>query len=173
MIKELSSGFTLIELITALLIAAVFITIAVPGYYSLIQNNKVVSVANKLSASFNQARMEAVKRGVRVSVCPAGNVSFTACGNNTQWQQGWIVFTDADNNNAIDSTDDLVKIAHALPSGITITTTSSIVSYDGTGFVTSGALSMSLSAAGCTGNNARTINIASGGRLSIANAPCN
>jgi len=167
-----SDGFTLIELIAALSIAAIFIIIAVPGYYSLIQNNKVVSVANQLSASFNQARMEAVKRGVRVSVCPAGNASFTACGSNTQWQQGWIVFTDADNNNAIESTADLVKIAHALPSGITITTTSNMVSYDGTGFVTSGSASLFLSAAGCSGNNARTINIAAGGRLSIVNAAC-
>jgi len=168
-----TNGFTLIELVITLSIAAIFISAAVPSYYSLIQNNKVVSVVNRLSASFSFARTEAVKRGVRVSVCPAANVTFTACGTSAQWPQGWIVFVDADNNNAIDAPTDLDKIAEALPNGTLITANSSMVSFDGTGFNPSGAVSMSLKATGCTGTNARTINITSSGRLSVVINPCN
>jgi type IV fimbrial biogenesis protein FimT len=171
--KNDENGFTVIEFMIVLLITAIFITVAVPSYYSLIQNNKVVSVTNKLSASFNFARMEAIKRGARVSVCSAGNTSYTACGNSSQWSQGWIIFTDADNNNAIDSSNDLVKIAEALPSGTTINSNLNVVSYDGTGFTTTNALTMSLTASGCKGNNSRTINIATSGRLSVASAQCN
>lgn len=166
-------GFTLVELLITVLVGTIFLLIAVPSYYNFIQNNKVVSVANRLSASFSLARMEAIKRGARVSVCSAGNAAFTACGTNTQWAQGWIVFTDADSNNAIESSNDLVKIAEALPSGITITANSNMVSYDSAGFLASNALTLSLRATGCTGNNARTLNIATGGRLSIAQAACN
>ncbi|KTD22340.1 GspH/FimT family pseudopilin [Legionella londiniensis] len=166
-------GFTIVEFIAVLAIGAIFLIAAVPGYQALIQNNKVVSITNKLSASLNMARMEAVKRGVRVSVCPAANNAFTACGSNTQWNQGWIVFTDSDNNNAIDSANDLVKIAEAVPNGTTISSTSSIISYDGSGFVSSGASTLNLRATGCTGNNARTVNVSSSGRLSVVTGSCN
>ncbi len=171
--NRLSRGFTLIEIAVTLLMAAIFAAIAIPSYYSLIQNNKVSSVANRLSASFSFARMEAVRRGVRVSVCSAANASFTACGTSAQWPQGWIIFTDADNDNAINQSGDLVKIAESLPGGILVTANTNIVSYDGAGFLTSPALTMSLSATGCKGNNARTLSIASGGRLSIATVACN
>ncbi len=170
--KSYQHGFTIIEFMIVLTIAAIFVSVAVPSYYYLIQNNKVVSVTNKLAASFSSARMEAIKRGTRVSVCSAGNTSYTSCGNSSQWSQGWIVFTDADNNNAIDSSNDLVKIAEAPPTGSTITSNLSIVSYDGTGFTTTNALTMSLRTTGCRGNNARTLSIATSGRLSIATATC-
>ena len=164
-------GFTLIELLVTILVAAIFLTAAVPSYYSFIQNNKVVSITNRLSASFSFARSEAVKRGVTVSVCPVANANYTACGTN--WQQGWIVFTDADGNNAIDTPTDLVKIGEALPSGMVITASNTMVSYDGTGFTTTNALTMTIKATGCTGFNARTINIATSGRLSVGVIPCN
>ncbi|KTC69286.1 type IV pre-pilin [Legionella birminghamensis] len=165
-------GFTLTELIVTLCIAAIFISVAVPGYYSLIQNNKVVAMVNRLSASLNFARMEAIKRGVRVSVCSAGNASLTACGSATQWAQGWIVFVDANNNNLIDSNNDLVKVNEALPSGTQVNANSNIVSYDSMGFVSSGEMNLSVTAIGCKGNNARALNVSASGRLSISRTAC-
>ncbi|MFC3909657.1 GspH/FimT family pseudopilin [Legionella dresdenensis] len=166
-------GFTLAEFMITLAIAAIFIALAIPGYYSLIQNNKAVSAVNKLSASLNYARMEAIKRGVRISVCAAANSSLTSCGNANQWSQGWIVFIDTDNDNVVDGNSDLVKVNEALPTGATITTAAGIVSYDSSGFVSSGATTMTVRAAGCTGNNARQLAIAASGRVSISNVACN
>ena len=74
-------GFTLIEALITVLIAAIFLGVAVPSYYSLIQNNKIVTTTNKLSATFNMARMEAVKRGVKVTICSAANSGLSQCGN--------------------------------------------------------------------------------------------
>ncbi|AHE67332.1 GspH/FimT family pseudopilin [Legionella oakridgensis] len=173
MTKNQWRGFSLVELLTVLAIAAILTIMAVPGYNALIQNNKIVSAANKLSASLNFARMEAVKRGVRVAVCPTANAGFTACGNNTQWSQGWIIFIDSDNNNAIETTNDLVKVAQPLPNDAAITTSSNVISYDGSGFLTSGTSSLSLRMTRCTGNNARVINVASSGRVSVSMAACN
>lgn len=168
----INKGFTLVELLIALAIAAILITLAVPGLQSFLQNNKIVSATNKLSASLNLARLEAVKRGVKVSVCPTANAAFTACGDNTQWSDGWIIFVDADNNNAIEGTDDLVKVAEALSNDATITSPSDIVSYDGSGFLIGANPSFSLTADGCTGNNARTISVSASGHLSIEPAAC-
>lgn len=167
------SGFTLVELLIAIAIGAILLTIAIPGYQAFIQNNKIASATNKLSASINLARMEAVKRGVKVSVCPSANSSFSACGDNTQWSQGWIVYVDSDNNNAIETESDLVKIAQPISNDATINSSSAIISYDGTGFLMAGTTSFSLTANGCTGNNARTINLAASGRVSVNEAACN
>lgn len=166
------SGFTLTELLVTIAVAGIFLAVGVPSYYTMIQNNRAATMVNKLSASLNFARMEAIKRGVRVSVCPAASAALSSCGNSTQWAQGWIVFLDPDNNNTIDSNNDLVKVSEALPNGSTITSNMGIVSYDSSGFVTSGALNMTLSATGCQGNNARSLSLSSSGRLSIAKMAC-
>lgn len=165
-------GFTLIEFTAILAISAIFLSLAIPGYNKLIANNKLVGTTNHLSASLQYARMEAIRRGISVSVCPAGNASFTACGTNTQWQQGWIVFTDENNNNAIDSVNDLLKITGSLPSHVLVSSNSAIVTYDRTGFLSSGASSITLSTTGCTGNNARRVMISSSGRVSVNTVAC-
>lgn len=165
-------GFTLVELVTVLAIASIFLAAAVPGYFNLIQNNKIVTATNKLASSLSAARMEAIKRGQKVSVCPAANASLNSCGTNAHWPQGWIVFTDADNNNAIENNADLLNVAQPAPSGTTITTTTPVVSFDGTGFLLNGATSISLKTSGCQGKNARTINVSTSGRLSVVVTSC-
>jgi len=165
-------GFTLVELLITIVIAAILITVAVPSYYVFIQNNRIADISNRLSASFNLARMEAIKRGARVSICPASNASFNACGVATQWAQGWIVFIDADENDAIENNNERLLVSEALATGSSIISNRAVVSYDSAGFLSSGALTMKLSATGCTGNNARTLSISTSGRLSIAQAAC-
>ncbi|WP_018234363.1 GspH/FimT family pseudopilin [Thioalkalivibrio thiocyanodenitrificans] len=64
-------GFTLIELIVTMSVAAVLMTVAVPGFFNLVQNNQVTAQTNSLISSLNLARSEAVKRGVPVLVTAA------------------------------------------------------------------------------------------------------
>lgn len=91
------AGFTLTELIITIAIAAIVLAWGIPGYQMLILNNRAVGDANDFMASLNQARAEAIKRGVgwRVVMCPG-----TAAGcSGTAWGNGWVVFVDADANN--------------------------------------------------------------------------
>ncbi|MGQ3887446.1 GspH/FimT family pseudopilin [Legionella sp. CNM-1927-20] len=164
-------GFTLLEFLIAIALAAVFLALAVPGYYSTIQNNKVVSVVNEISAAVHLARMEAIRRGVRVIVC-AANSSLTACGSSAQWTQGWLVFIDANNNNGVDSSADIIRVHEALQTNLSITANSALISFDGSGFLTSGAFTMTVNAPGCRGDNVRIINITASGRLSLTRGLC-
>lgn len=80
-------GFTLLELLIVVSIAAVLLGIAIPSFNATIRSNRLTTYANELVTSFNLARSEAVKRGQMVVVGkPAG----------TEWEDGWQIFVDID-----------------------------------------------------------------------------
>lgn len=168
----MQKGFTLIEFITVLLIAAIFIVLAVPGYNFFVVNNRIVSITNKLAASINYAKIEAIRRGEAVAICSAATAAQATCGNNSNWTRGFIIFSDSDEDSTIDTNADLLKLSEASPSGITITTASAIVSFDANGFVSTGGTSFTISGSSCTGNNARILDISANGRVSVRTAAC-
>lgn len=170
--KHDNQGFTLIEFLVTMAIAALLMFVAVPGFYGIIQNNKIVTMTNKLSATFNFARSEAIRIGANVSVCPAANAALSSCGGAANWANGWIVFADPDGNNAIDSSNDILKVNEALPVGTSVTASAARVTYDASGFVSSNAFTISVAASGCYGKNGRVINIAASGRLAITYTTC-
>ena len=78
------SGFTLIELMVAIAVAAILITLATPSFRLLIQNNRISGAANDFVSVFNLARAEAIKRGAVVFVCrtddPQANPALSSHG---------------------------------------------------------------------------------------------
>ena len=94
------AGFTLIELMFTCAIAVVLMFIAVPSMSTLISDNRQAATINLLSNSMNLARTEAIKRGVRVLVCPS-----SGCGSvsASSWQNGWQVCYDGNADNVCDT----------------------------------------------------------------------
>ncbi len=128
-------GFTLIELVVILAVAVVLLTLAVPGFQALIQNNRLATQANEFITALNLARSEAIKRGIRVTVCKS--INQTACTAGGDWRQGWIVFTDQDNDAAKDPNELILHAHDALSSGNTLTGNSTVddyISYNASGF---------------------------------------
>lgn len=100
---QTQTGFTLTEMMITLVVAAILLSQAVPSFMTMLQDNRIVTQANDLVASLNMARSEAVKRGDRVTVCKSNdNATCTAAGG---WQQGWIVFTDTNDDAVFNNTD--------------------------------------------------------------------
>lgn len=66
--KRTTSGFTLIELMITIAVAAILITIAIPSFKSIISGNNVTNTYYDLMAALRTARSEAVTRGAPVSV---------------------------------------------------------------------------------------------------------
>jgi len=82
-----AQGFTIVELMVALSIAAILLSIAVPSYSGSQLNSQLRASANDLIGSINLARSEAIKGGATVTLCASENAE--TCGGT--WKQGWIV----------------------------------------------------------------------------------
>lgn len=106
------TGFTLVELMVALVVAAILLAVGVPSFIATVRSSRTTSQANELVTAFNLARSEAVKRGVQVVVLR----------NGAEWEDGWQVFVDEDGDEAMGAGDTLVQVYSALSEGYTLRT---------------------------------------------------
>jgi type IV fimbrial biogenesis protein FimT len=117
-------GFTLIELMMTLSLAAILLTLAVPSYITFTQNSRITTQTNKLIAAVSHARGEAAKRGVRVVMCQSDDpaAATPACDGTTgTWTNGWVVFVDTDNDLTVDASTDVIASFRA-ESGVNLLT---------------------------------------------------
>ena len=119
-------GFTLIELIASMVLVAMITAFGVPMFERLITNNRLTAQANSFLSALLYARTEAVKRGVRVTLCKSNDG--TTCTTSGHWSQGWIAFTDTTSDAQV-QTDQGETI---LRSGIALT---DVFSFSGSGSV--------------------------------------
>lgn len=110
-------GFTLIEMMMTIAIAAILVSLAVPSFQNLIVNNRLTTQANELVADLNVARSEAIKRGQRVSICPSNNA--TSC-TATPWTDGRLIFVDGSTAGTVDGTDQILRSQPALTGNLSL-----------------------------------------------------
>lgn len=133
-------GFTLIELMVVIIIAAILLTIAVPSFSSLIKRNNVDSLQSKLSSALATARTEAASRNTVVSIC--GSVNETNCTGGS-WNSGWIVFEDAAGNGTYEEASDVLIDVYRNNGDYSIrpkvATDPNFISFNSQGFMNGGA----------------------------------
>jgi type IV fimbrial biogenesis protein FimT len=113
-----ASGFTLIELLLVVAMLAVVLTIGAPALTTMVINNRISAAAGDLMSDFMFARSTAISRSQRTGVCASSD---QATCNGSGWNQGWIIYLDANNNNTFDAGDTIVRVREALASGMTVT----------------------------------------------------
>lgn len=117
-----TAGFTLLELMIALVIAAILLAAAVPSFQGQIRNSRMSAASNDLVSSLMTAKSESVARNNGVSICKR-NVAGTGCLTTGGWEQGWIIFVDTDADGTVDG-EEILYLHEALPSSITARGTS-------------------------------------------------
>lgn len=165
-----SGGVTLIELLVVLALAAVFQTLAAPAMSGMANSMRTSAAANTFFSSIHLARSEAIKRKARVVLCKSATGD--ACASTGGWEQGWLVFHDANNNASLDAGEVLLLREQALPDPVRLAGNGPVASYvsytaTGTTSYTSGAFQAGTftvcpESVGVTG--ARQIVISSAGR---------
>jgi type IV fimbrial biogenesis protein FimT len=88
-------GFTLVELMTTLSIAAILTFTAAPYVGQMVQSNALTSQSNEMIATFNFARSEAIRRNSTVKICRADTEEIDTCSTSLgQWKY-WLVLDNA------------------------------------------------------------------------------
>ena len=143
-------GFTLIELIVAVAILSILVTLALPSFRTMIINNRMTSQANQLLQLVTFARSEAIRRNRTVVMCIAAGDNGQGCAATaTDWATGVTIFSDRDGDFAFDSADgdQVIEVRRPLASQMTITGGGSItrrLSFSPSGLITTGSGSLSL-----------------------------
>ena len=137
--KSRRAGFTLIELMVTLSVAAILITLAIPNMRNFLQNNRLTSGVNDLLHSIQVARTEAIKRQQgSVVVCgttdPAAGTAALTCTYNTF--RGWFVFQDLNNNWQRDANEPVIETHTLIDASVTVKSDANgnIVSFGPSGF---------------------------------------
>lgn len=136
-------GFTLPELLIAIVIAALLLAIATPSFSEFRLNARITSAANDLLAAVQQARTEAAKRQLPVSLCalqnPAGAEPVCSGGAlDTLAAQGWLVFVDANRDCArVAGADPVILVASRAQAddGVTSQAVGNCISFGPSGFL--------------------------------------
>jgi len=158
------SAFTLIELMIAIAVAAVVLTIGVPGFGRVIERNQLSTNINGLVSTLHFARSEAIRRNKNITICHS-NDGATCSG--VGYEDGWIIFHDNNGDgDYADAGEELIRVNEGLSNNYTMRAGNlSSFSYNARGSAPNGRVVL------CKNNsttNARAIFVAVGGRTRLA-----
>lgn len=120
-----SRGFSLFELFITLAIICITLAIAIPSLNTQIRQSRTEVVALNLLNAIETSRSTAVFQNARTMLL----------AKSKEWQKGWILFIDDDNDGVLDDGETIVLNEKELKN-VLITATASIdtyVSFIGTG----------------------------------------
>jgi type IV fimbrial biogenesis protein FimT len=170
-----AQGFTLLEMLIVVFVAALLFAIGVPSFRSLLADQRASSSINELVASFRLARSEAIKTARSVTVCKSDDGA--TCGDaGVEWEQGWIVFvnTTVGTPDTVDAGDLIIRVSPRLPDNFTLRPTGDIdafLSYRPTGSAGTTAQNMNGTLTLCDAKeyaSERALNVTASGSTNVS-----
>src|SRR5262245_28387859 len=130
---KIQRGFTLVELMYTIAVAAIVLGIGIPAFTETIRAGRMTTSVNTAVTAMHVARSEAVKRRARVTLCRSTTAAEPACHRTGT---GYMVFVNAADDQSFDAADTLVKAGPWLADGLTVKYDGlpSYVSYTASGF---------------------------------------
>ncbi len=90
------AAFTLYELMITLIIVGVVLSYGMANLSDFTKNGRMTATANDLHAAFHMARSESARGKTNITVCASANPMAANADCDGTWDQGYIVFVDAD-----------------------------------------------------------------------------
>jgi type IV fimbrial biogenesis protein FimT len=104
------AGFTIIELMVVLVVAAIILAFAVPSFQGIINSNRVTTAVNEISTSIATARTEAIKANSTSQLKAKGGV----------WSNGYDVIVDVNRDSIYeDSATEVMRTIGPIDNRIT------------------------------------------------------
>ncbi|MEW5754837.1 MAG: GspH/FimT family pseudopilin [Pseudomonadota bacterium] len=149
-------GFTLVELMVTLSIAALLLTLAVPSFTEMLANNRMITNVNQFVVAMNFARSEAIKRNAAIDVTANGG----------DWKNGWTITVTSDGT--------VLNTFEALAGNVSFTSAGSHTTfqYQASGRLTPAAGDSLTLCDDRTGETGRRITLTNTGRVTTANNVC-
>jgi type IV fimbrial biogenesis protein FimT len=121
------AGFTLVELLVSVAVLTILAAVAVPGLTQFGHQARMSMLGNQFLSDLANARFEAIRRGRRVVLCKSADGS--VCTREGHWDQGWLVFEDANNSGLRESAETRISVVQGQPAGWTVKGTFSGAHY--------------------------------------------
>jgi len=102
-------GFTALELIVTMTIVAILLTTGVPAIKNYTWNLRMKTAMDVLQTDLNLARGLAISYNTQTVICPVSGSN--ECSGVSDWQNGWIVFTDLNGDQQKQTGEPLLKVA--------------------------------------------------------------
>jgi type IV fimbrial biogenesis protein FimT len=127
-------GITLVELLVAISIVAILLSIAVPSYQYVTNANRIAAEANGLMGDLQYTRAQAIKEGGTVTICSSSDGA--SCSGSSSWQRGWIVFSDPNGNATADPGEPVLRRQPAFYASDTFTADNNVrsITFNREGF---------------------------------------
>ena len=129
------SGFTLLELMVTLSVAAILSVLAYPNMRDFMRRNRAVEQSNGMQSNLQNARGQAAATRSYVSICPVtapgGLVCDVADGD---YANGWLIYTSSAPNIAYVAATDTLEQTVAAPTNTAILAdTAGVLTYNSLG----------------------------------------
>jgi type IV fimbrial biogenesis protein FimT len=132
-------GFSIVELMVVVLIAAIILGLGAPSFADFQRNNRLSSAANDLLGTIQTARGEAIKRQTSVSVCASDDPSNINAKCDGASFLGYIAFEDLNDNCTRDAGETIlrggVKLENPPGNPLNVISSGNCLSFAATGFL--------------------------------------
>jgi type IV fimbrial biogenesis protein FimT len=140
--QQRQAGFSLTESVVTLAVLGSMAAMGISSMGEVVQDLRLQAVAGEVFHPLLLARSEAIKRNTRVALCKSADGA--TCTQTGPWEQGWIVFQDANNSGSREPHEPVLQWLQRVPADFRISANAPLghyVSYGPTGGarLTSGA----------------------------------
>jgi type IV fimbrial biogenesis protein FimT len=96
------SGLSLLEVVIAVAVAGLLLSLAVPSFQAMQARRAVAAAIATIESDFALARSEAIRQGHSVTICnssTAGQCLADATSGDDDWTTGWIIYAQPTTSN--------------------------------------------------------------------------
>ncbi|MEE9424864.1 MAG: GspH/FimT family pseudopilin [Methylococcales bacterium] len=141
-IKKHNQGFTIIELLVVMAIAAIVLAIGVPSFQTIARTSNTAALSNEFLKALAMARNEAIQRGYPVYICTTADATVASpiCSSTSSinWEDGWLMMLDEDNDGDFtDQSENPLLVHETIRSNYSLigqTAVKNLIGFEATGF---------------------------------------